>query len=227
MIYDRQGSAASTLSPEEVDWAFVRKAHHLHLSGILPGLSLSCRDTTERAIAEARQGELSVSFDVNYRSQLWSTEEAGRELGRLIRGVDVLFVSLSEARELYGIRESPERTAEELAARFGSRVVVVSLGAEGCAVHEENLGTVRNQAYRSVVLNRFGAGDAFVAGFLYGYLNGDLGLGIKYGSAMAALKLGITDVNFPMVTKAEIEDLIEREEKAVTDQSDMESGVYR
>ena len=41
------------------------------------------------------------------------------------------------------------------------------------------------------VIDRLGAGDAFTAGLIYGFLNRDLALGLKYGMAMSAMKMGM------------------------------------
>ena len=72
VTYDRALSAASTLSPEEVDWDILGEAKHLHLTGITCALSNSCAQTVERAVVEAKQRNLTVSFDVNYRAKLWA-----------------------------------------------------------------------------------------------------------------------------------------------------------
>src|SRR6059036_2603635 len=68
VLYDRRDSAMSQLAPEEVDWALVREARLVHLSGITPALGEAPRSLLERALAEAA----TVSFDVNYRATLWS-----------------------------------------------------------------------------------------------------------------------------------------------------------
>ena len=86
----------------------------------------------------------------------------------------------------------------------------LSLGERGAFVLADRI--YRSEPYRAVVLNRFGVGDAFNAGFLYGILSGNTEAGLKYGSAAAALKLSTPDENFPLITKSDVEAFIERGE---------------
>src|SRR5206468_5401725 len=76
VLYDRRDSALSQLVPAEVDWALVRGARLVHLSGITPALGDNLRAVVRRACREAQAAGVPVSFDVNYRSRLWSAKEA-------------------------------------------------------------------------------------------------------------------------------------------------------
>ena len=130
IIYDRAGSAASTLCPGDFDWRLLDDFRHLHLTGITPALSDSCAETVRRALAEARKREVTVSFDLNYRSKLWSPEAAAATLEPLLRGVDLFISTMDDARLLFGVVEDPREAARSLEARTGARRVTLTLGGE-------------------------------------------------------------------------------------------------
>ena len=67
------------------------------------------------------------------------------------------------------------------------------------------------KGYEPELVDRIGAGDAFDAGFIYGYLSNDIEKGIKYGEALSALKFSIPG-DFVIVTKEEVEEFIHRQE---------------
>jgi len=187
VIYDRADSAFAHIEADDVDWAYVRSARWLHLTGITPVLSDSCRRLVERALDEARRSGQAVSFDLNYRATLWPAEEAAQSFHEMLEGVHVLFVSSRDSKTLFGLDSSPEQQATDLAKRFHAEVVAVTVGAQG-AVACEN-GTVhRIPAVDSTEIDRLGRGDAFVAGFLHGMEKGGAERGLRYGAALAALK---------------------------------------
>jgi 2-dehydro-3-deoxygluconokinase len=206
VLYDRAGSAASEMEPEAMPWEIVRAARHLHLSGITPGLSDSCRAVAARAIAEARRASATVSMDVNYRARLWSPAKAAAVLGELLPSVDLLISTAVDLEILFGIAGEPEAVATAARERFGVKVAVVTLGAAGACLADSE-GCHRETCYPAAEVDRVGAGDAFDAGLLFGYLRGDLRAGLAYGLAMAALKHTIPGDEF-VGSLAEVEELI-------------------
>jgi 2-dehydro-3-deoxygluconokinase len=186
VVYDRKGSAMSLLHPEEVDWRVVRASRLLHLTGITPALSQACLRVVERAVQEARGNGALVSFDVNYRAKLWSEEDAAATLSGLLSAVDLLIASKEDARILFGEGGDEEDVVRALHERFRPRVDVLTLGEAG-AVAFDGTAVYRVHAYRTRVVDRIGRGDAFSAGFVYGYLHGGVERGLQYGNALAAL----------------------------------------
>jgi len=186
ILYDRRGSAMSLLNPNEVDWGSVRNARLVHLTGITPALSEGCLRVVERAISEAKAGGALISFDTNYRAKLWSKEEASRTLSRLLSGVDLLIASLRDIQALFAGGEDGEGEARQLYARFKPRVVVVTLAEKGALAYDGER-ICRKEAYPTQVVDRIGRGDAFDAGFVYGYLTGGIEKGLTCGNALAAL----------------------------------------
>jgi 2-dehydro-3-deoxygluconokinase len=187
VYYDRAHSAVSTLSPDEVDWSMLDSARHLHLTGITPALSESCAATTARAAQEARGRGLTVSFDVNYRSKLWSPTQARDTVVPILKDVDLLFCPTGDAAAMFNLHGTPAQTARTLQQKLGVKTIVVTGNRAGVeAVDGEQ--ALRADVIPTTEIDRVGAGDAGNAGILHGYIDGDLATGLRYGSAMAALK---------------------------------------
>lgn len=165
--YFRKGSAASRLTFAEVE-PHLRSADALHVTGITPALSAACRDTTFEALAYAADKGMPVSFDLNYREQLWRPAAARDAYERMAAYASVFKLGHDEAQAVWG----KAWTAEECARRFqglNGGVVVVTRGADG-AVAFDGASFVEHPGYRVDAVDPVGAGDAFVAGLLAGIL---------------------------------------------------------
>ncbi|WP_069162677.1 sugar kinase [Nocardia altamirensis] len=168
VTYYRRGLAGSRLSAAEIDPEQVAAAGILHLTGITPALSASARDAVHTALDAALGAGVPVSLDVNYRSALWSRSAAAAELSVLVSRADIVFAGLDEAALLVPTA-SPAAMAEALAA-FGPSEVVLKLGAAGAlALHGGR--QFRQPAVPVTMVDPVGAGDAFVAGYLAGFLD--------------------------------------------------------
>ncbi len=170
VYYYRRGSAASRLRPEDLDETYMGQARHLHLTGITPALSDSCRQTVYRGIELARQGGLTITFDPNIRLKLWSGEEMRRVILDIASRVDVVLPGLREGQILFETDRPDEILSRFLA--LGPRVVVLKTGAEGAILGttEERTHVPGFQLERMV--DPVGAGDGFAAGFVAGQLKG-------------------------------------------------------
>ncbi len=186
VYYYRQGSAASTMGPRALDPEYLEGARFLHLTGITPALSAGCRDFTVWAAQEARAAGTQLSFDVNYRSKLWSPAEARGFVEELLPYVDLLFVGDEEARALW------ERDDEEFVrglAEKGPEEVVLKRGEKGGMVLLEDR-VLSHTGFEVPEVDPVGAGDAFDAGYLAGWL-WDLGPEerLRVANAMGALSV--------------------------------------
>lgn len=204
VYYDRAASAASTIRPEEVDATRIAQARLLHLTGITPALSPSCAEAVARAIALAKQTGTAVSFDVNYRARLWTPEAARRMLEPLLPQVDLLLCPLRDAETVLGMTGDGPDAARQLRARYGVGTAVVTCGEDAVAACDDRGDHFVMPLAVTNVVDRVGAGDAFGAGVLMGYLQGDLALGLEYGVVMAALKQTMPG-DLLLSTRAEIE----------------------
>ena len=181
-FYYRAGSAGSTLGRDDVDAAFRSGARVLHLTGITAALSQEARRAVEYAAARAAGEGLDVSLDVNYRSKLWSRDEARAVLTPLTRHATILIASDDELGLVCGADagngagpcaadDAETAMAAELLDR-GVREVVVKRGAAGAGVHTAG-GRWDTPAVPVTSIDTVGAGDAFTAGYLSALLDGE------------------------------------------------------
>lgn len=207
VLYDRERSAASMMEPEDFDWTVLDRSRHLHVTGITPALGASACATTERAIREARARGRTVSLDVNYRARLWAPEAARECLLPLLRDVDLLICTLSDAAVLFGLDGPGEDVARGLGELTGAPLVALTLGAGGALLWDRSRFH-QAEPHPVHAVDRVGAGDAFDAGLLWGFLQGDTPRGLTYGMAMAAIKHTIPGDEF-ISSLAEVEALLE------------------
>jgi 2-dehydro-3-deoxygluconokinase len=186
VIYDRAGSAFSYIRPDQVNWAYLRTGHWLHLSGITPALGAGPRATMERAITKASGAGMTISFDVNYRAKLWSAEQAASQLAPFMSSVTLLVCALRDAVTLFQVPEDAEAAVTSLHTRFSPRLTVLTLGDAGAVAFDGKLH--RQTALPSETVDPIGSGDAFVSGFIAGYLEGGVQRGLQFGVGLAALK---------------------------------------
>lgn len=212
VVYDRRYSAINTLKVDELDWDFIGKAKILHLTGITPALSDVCRHLVAGCIVRAKERRMFVSFDVNYRSRLWTPDQARAALLPLLRSVDLLICTKDDAATLFNLTVDVETVARQLQASLRIPNVVVTHGDRAVAVTPK--GVFSQTGYSLAEVDRLGAGDAFAAGLLYGILQDNWDLGLRYGLAMAALKHTIPGDWF-IGTKAEVDGLIQAQPKGL------------
>ncbi len=208
ILYDRRDSAFSRLVAEDVDWALVRDARLVHLTGVTAALGSNVRDVVRRAIAEAAGAGVPVSFDVNYRSRLWSPKEARDFLAEILPRVRYLFIGADDAATVFELEGSPERVLEGLHPLAPAATIALTLGEAGSAVLTAGRIHRPSRRYLVSVVDRVGAGDAFAAGFLWATLIGrDAQQAVDAATALAALKCTIWG-DVPLVSRAELEELL-------------------
>ncbi len=213
VTYDRAHTAISQMQPHELPSALFEPtvARHLHLTGITPALGPGPAATAQRALELAQAAGWGLSFDLNYR-RLWEPAEALASCEPFLRAADLLFVTAGDARLLFGLPdEEPASLLVMLAERYPQATVVLTLGAAG-AIAQEPGGEPRQQpAFPAGEVGRVGGGDAFAAGFLYGFLTEPpeqrLARALRWGAATAALKYTIPG-DMPLVERAEVEALV-------------------
>jgi len=162
--YHRTGSAASAVELTPVVEEAILKARWIHLTGILPALSDSSRDTVLEIVDLAVNQGIPFSFDVNYRGQLWSKEAARSTLLGIVSEASIVFGGKEELEMLVGEYLSTEDLMKAV-SDCGPPEVVAKLGAGGamCSLSSQ---VWSSPAHPVTVVDTVGAGDAFVAGYL-------------------------------------------------------------
>jgi 2-dehydro-3-deoxygluconokinase len=185
VLYDRRDSAFAQLTPEAIDWEPVRRARLVHLSGITPALGQGPRRIVEQALREAA----AVSFDLNYRATLWSPGEARAFAERVLPVARHLFLGEAEARTVFGLGGDAESMVETLARQAPKATVALLQGQAGSTVLEGGRLWRPSRTHTVQVVDPVGAGDAYVAGFLWATLQGrGPQEAVDAGAAVAALK---------------------------------------
>jgi 2-dehydro-3-deoxygluconokinase len=168
VLYDRRDSAFARLTPDMVNWDPVRQAKIVHVSGVTPALGDNPRALVRRLLREAAE----VSFDLNYRAGLWSVEDARRFTLSILPDVRYFFLGQSEADNVLDVRGAPEMILGKLSEMAPKATIALLRGAEGSTVYDRG-GFWRPKVQHLVnVIDPIGAGDAYVAGYLWAALRG-------------------------------------------------------
>ncbi|SET16136.1 2-dehydro-3-deoxygluconokinase [Salinibacillus kushneri] len=170
IYYYRRKSAASNLSPDDIDEDYVAKAKYIHLTGITPALSLTCRNTIYHVLHVAKKNRQTVVFDPNIRLKLWSKQEAGHVLQDIAKQSDIVLSGIDEGQLLTG-KDTPEDIANNL-LQGKAHTVVIKLGDKGALLAKEGYQQYVPGMKVNHVVDTAGAGDGFAAGFLSGCLRG-------------------------------------------------------
>lgn len=180
VYYYRADSAASRMTPAmAASWAQTTP-RVLHVSGITAALSEDCLALLTHLIVD-RPLQAAVSFDVNYRAKLF-TESTPEILLRLAQASDIVFVGRDEAELLWGT-STPDEIRDLL--RRPSALVVKDSDVEAVSYTVDGVFHVPSPTV--TVLEPVGAGDAFAAGWLSGYLDGrDQETTLKLGHYVAS-----------------------------------------
>jgi len=191
VVYDRAGSAAASMDVSSIEWPVVEGASVVHITGITPALSASCRELSLEVVERAAHAGAFVSVDVNYRRKLWEPHECESTIRAMAASADLLIATTEDARDVFGISGDAGDVCGHLASELGIRHTVVTAGSGGA--HWVSAGTAGHAPGYSdaETVDRIGAGDAFAAGVLLGVVAGDIPHGVEFGVAMAALKLGV------------------------------------
>jgi 2-dehydro-3-deoxygluconokinase len=201
VVYLRRGSAASRLDAGDVAAAGedIAGARWLHLTGITPALSDSCRAAVRSALQFARAGSVRVSLDVNLRRRLWNDREAAPVLEDLAERCDLVIAGEDEARLLCGSADPAV-----LAERFGVEAVIKrgARGAIGCRQGE----LAEDPGIAVAAVDVVGAGDAFTAGYLDALLDGaSLTAALRRGNACGAIAVSAVGDATGLPTRAELQ----------------------
>ena len=214
-VYDRGHSATSQIKPGDVDWDDLfgrRGVRWFHTGGIYTCLSDSAREVVSEALAAAHRHGTIVSYDLNFRSKLWSSATAIEATRPLVPFIDVLIGNEEDFQKVLGY--TVEGTDAKLAslplegyAAMVRRVVAdfPNLSLVGTTLREVTSATrnawsailfdtasdaiYQGPTYDLEVEDRVGGGDGFASGFVWSLLSGNAGpqAAVNAGTAHGAL----------------------------------------
>ena len=187
-VYYRKGSAATTIQPEDLDEAYISQAKIMHCSGIGQAISTSTKATVLRAAQIAKQNGVTVSYDPNYRHQLWSHGEAKKGMEELIPYVDIFMPSLPADSEPLFNSDDPEEVITK-SHEMGVQIVVLTMGEMGAIVSDGKQQFEISPYQYGNVVDTTGAGDSFKGGFIHGFLSNK---STKESSLIGNISAGIT-----------------------------------
>ena len=193
VIYDRAYSAISMSEKSDFDWnAIFEGAEWFHFTGITPALGKNVSEICLEACKKAKEKGLTVSCDLNYRKNLWTTEEAEKTMEKLVKYVDVCIANEEDAEKVFGIKasntdvtsgklnhEGYKEVAKQLEDRFECKYVAITLRTSLSANDNKWAAMLYDgdnynfsKEYSIHIVDRVGGGDSFGGGLIYGLYTG-------------------------------------------------------
>lgn len=229
IVYDRKHSSIAESCLTDFDWDEIFKnAYWFHLTGITPALSQTIGRVCVEICKIAKERKLIVSLDLNYRKNLWSTEEAQKTITKILPYVDVLIANEEDAEKVLGIKATSSdvekgvlsnegyiEVAQKIEAEYNIHTISISM-RRSISASDNDWGAmlyINNSPYFSSrynihLIDRIGGGDSFAAGIIYALANDfDPIHTIEYAAATSCLKQTI-EKDFSISTVEEIEKLV-------------------
>ena len=213
VVYDREDSSFSMLRKGMIDWekAF-EGADWFHWSGITPSLSLELAELCEEALEVASKIGLTISADLNYRPTLWNYGKNANEImPNLIKYCDLLLGGINESEIVLGISKQENESVESVFSNWmkafpklktivTTKRLRANASSNGVSAEFYNgKEFLKSKEYNiSHIIDRIGAGDAFMAGIIYGLIHwpDDHQSALEFAVAATCLKHSISgDIN--------------------------------
>ena len=197
VTYYRRNSAITEFDFSQVDLDVLMDGFEwLHLSGITPALSPSCAEFTLACMKKAREKGITVSFDGNFRSKLWSWEEARDFCTQCLPYVDVLLGiepyhlwkdendhskgDWKDGVPLQPAYEQQDEVFQHFVERYPNLKCIARHVRYAHTGSENSLmafmwyqgHTFESKLFTFNILDRVGGGDAFASGLIYAMMNG-------------------------------------------------------
>lgn len=200
IVYDRKNTSINKITVSDYSDELFSSARCFHTSGITLALSPQCRETAIEMIKRFKARGAMISFDVNFRGNLWTGPEAKECIEQILPYVDIFFCSEDTARLTF-LKEGDVKT---IMKSFTEDYPISIVASTQRVVHSPKRHTFGSIIYSAKedkyyeeapyadieVVDRIGSGDAYISGVLYGLLahEGDYQKALEYGNATSALK---------------------------------------
>jgi 2-dehydro-3-deoxygluconokinase len=210
----RKGSAASHMTKEDVEKIDLEGVRHIHVTGIPPALSLSCREATYELIRRAKEKGLFVTFDPNLRPALWSSKEEMVEvINDIASKCDMILPGVAEGLKLTG-SDDPDKIAD-FYLNLGVKTVILKVGDKGAFVKTKDESFTVPGFKVEKVVDTVGAGDAFAVGVVSGILeNLSLKEAVTRGNAIGSLQVMVSGDNEGLPNREKLQQYLEQNGRA-------------
>lgn len=192
IVYDRAGASINRIRLDEIPEEVYADTRMFHTSGISLALSQNTREVVLQLIQNFKKGGAMISFDVNYRANLWDEDTARETIQAVLPYVDVLFISEETSRRMFRKTGELNDIMRSYCEEYGVSIVATTQRTVISPKKHNFTSLVYSRAedkfyaeapYEEIdVVDRVGSGDAYVAGALFGLL--------KYGDPMKAVQFG-------------------------------------
>jgi 2-dehydro-3-deoxygluconokinase len=211
--YYRKGSAASHFSKEDMDKIDFEGVRLVHVTGILPALSESCKEATYELIRKAKGKGIFVTFDPNLRPTLWpSKEEMVKVINDIASKCDMVLPGAAEGLTLTG-SDDPEKIAD-FYLNLGLKAVIVKVGDKGAFVKTKDEAYTVPGFKVAKVVDTVGAGDGFAVGIISGLLEKlPLREAVLRGNAIGSLQVMVPGDNEGLPDRAKLEQYIKEQSR--------------
>ena len=164
---------------EEIDMDYINNTEVLHLTSFV-GKYDEKSIKSQKKVVDELSTDVSLSFDPG---RLY-TDRGIQFLDKFLMRTDILLINRSELKHLLtgkiensrsnneDIKQETVKTAGKIQDEYGIDIVVVKLGDQGSYV-TRNGESIFTKAFKVSCVDTTGAGDAFNAGFIKGYINGE------------------------------------------------------
>ncbi|MBO3831802.1 MAG: sugar kinase [Candidatus Brockarchaeota archaeon] len=186
-VFNLRHSAAARIKPEDVDEDFVKMFRVLHIMGSTLSMHEEIRESCYRAVEIANRTGMIVTYDPNLRAELIEPWMISKISEKILEVAEVIMPSKAELYDLTGKRNLEEASKEIF--KHGVKLLIVKIGDRG-SIGISRQETVFEPAYIVPEVDPTGAGDAFDAAAVYGYLK-KWGLReiLEFANAAGALKV--------------------------------------
>ena len=199
IVYDRHQASVTRIKMSEIPDDIYHSARMFHTSGISLALCQNMQNVAVELIRRFKAAGATISFDVNYRANLWSEEDAKKTIEEILPLVDVLFVSEETSRRMFKKTGDLKEIMKSYATDYGVKIVATTQRTV-ISPRKHNFTSIVYDArsdkfyteapYNGIdVIDRIGSGDAYVAGVLFGLLKyGDPEKAMQFGNATSSVK---------------------------------------
>lgn len=219
IVYDRRESSATKIRLDEIPPHVFNCAKMFHISGVSLALSEQMRDVAVETIKLFKKAGAIISFDVNYRGNLWTEPQARRVIESILPMVDILFASEETCRRMFEKTGTLQEMMKSFSDDFGVKVIATTQRTvisprkhnfTSTVYSAENDMFYTEHPYENIdVIDRIGSGDAYVAGVLFGMLKyNDPYKAMQFGNATSSVKNTVSG-DLPSSDFAEIERIIQ------------------